>query len=278
MRGSPALCRELREDEAGTRPSYPRTLLNHEAHSRQVRSLTSALQGDPRTSGPAFIRHGDLSVNAAMVVGCCVLMWTMAQGIDLIAVASVVAVLLALLAWPAMVRRYASWRDGRDRDEDRVRQPSPDAGHTALGWVLLGLGLFTLTGALTSVVGSGSSGDSAMPGTLLAASARDLLGTPLVRDLAWWALPLAVAQLWAALELLAVSSRRWLVANLWGAAAVIVAVAANAGHLRALVDAPLAPQARGLTGMLMLLTPAVATLLLVNRQSLPKAIARMKRA
>ena len=87
-------------------------------------------------------------------------------------------------------------------------------------------------------------------------------------------MPLGLGQLWAALELLAVSSRRRLVASAWAVLALGYTTIQMAPDLKELLEAPIEARAAGFAAFAISITPAVATLLLVNRKPLPPDVAR----
>lgn len=234
----------------------------------QLTTGVRAVQGRASASAPALRRYGELGTQLALAGGIALLMWTLLWGVDLVAAAVAVAALLALLAWPSMVARYVSWRDTGDAEADRVRRSSPDGGLAALGWMLLGLAGFSLVGAVVAQAASPA----------VAAQGRTLLGAPIDHDLAWWTIPLALAQAWTALALLGVWPHRRRVATAWAIAAVLATITLRAGAIGAVLDAPLERRAIGVAALLAMLTPPVATLLLLHRRALPRAIARVRPA
>ena len=231
-----------------------------------------AVRGTAVNAASEFLRYGDVGIAIGAGAGGILTLWMFTMSLDIFSLALGVGVMLALMAWPAIVRRFVSWRQLADISSDVVRRRSPDAGVTALGWLLLA-GAAT---ALGSYVGD-ALGDSLGPrSTGLVA---ELAGLPFDRgrDAAWWELPLGLAQLWAALELLAVTPRRRLVASLWALAAVATTAITVGPDLADLLDQHITMRAAGFAAFLVAMTPAVATLLLVHRAPLPAAVARVKR-
>lgn len=228
-----------------------------------------AARGDAVNAAPDFLRYGNVGIAIGAGVGGLLTLWMFTVSIDIFAMAMGVGVMLALMAWPAIVRRFVTWRHLADVATDTVRRRSPDAGITALGWLLLAGAAMTLGSYVASALWVDTLGASS------AAMIMKLAGMPFNHAPGWWALPLGLAELWAALELLAVTPRRRLVASAWAAAAVVVTTVVMAPELEALLDAPIEPRTTGLAAFLIGISPAVATLLLVNRAPLPTAVAKV---
>ncbi len=232
---------------------------------RHVAIGVGALRGSPVSSGPAFVEYGNLGLAVGGIVGGLLLAWVALQSIDGVAMVTAVALMLALMAWPALVRRFVSWRELADVNSGTVRSPSPDRGATALGWMLLAGGAISTSTSLAALLGSEG----------MAMTVHSLNGIPFGLDPGWWALPLGLLQLWAALELLAVTPRQRLIGNAWALASVAVALVTRTETLLAAFDLPPRPQTVVVTAFLLAITPAIATLLLINRPAFPTAVARV---
>jgi len=232
----------------------------------QLRAGVKGVRGDALHAVNDFGRYGSLGTTLGGAVGGLITLWMLVVTLDLVVLLVGISILLALLAWPTTVRRFVAWRHLADLDADVVRRRSPDAGITALGWFLLGLASLSLAqGAATEIWGTSGSG----------AGIPALTGVPLLRDHAWWQTPLAALELWAALELLAVSDRRKLVATVWAVVA-LGALALQLGDGFALLRyGPLVSRATIWCAILLAATPAAATLLLVHRKVRPQAVARV---
>jgi hypothetical protein len=177
--------------------------------------------------------------------------------------------MLALMAWPAIVRRFVTWRHLADVATDNVRGRSPDAGLTALGWLLLAGACVTLGSYAAQLLWKDDLGGHTTE------MVKQMAGMPLNQERGWWVLALGLGELWAALELLAVTPRRRLVATAWGLAAVAATLIATAPHLARLLDLPFQDRAIGFATFFVGISPAVATVLLVNRATVPTAVARI---
>lgn len=230
-----------------------------------------AVRGTAVNAASDFVRYGDVGVVIGAVVGAVLTLWLFMESLDFFAMAFGVAVMLGLIAWPTIVRRFVIWRHLADVATDTVRRRSPDAGITALGWLLLGGAAIALGSYVAATLWE--SGIRARSATMVMYAASIPLDEN-SRD--WWTLPLGLAQLWAALELLAVTPRRRAVASLWALAALLATAIEWLPDLPDLAKLPLEQRAMGYAIFLLILTPAVATLLLVNRAQVPIATARIK--
>lgn len=239
-----------------------RSIIHFSVGARAVRGTAPNAAGD-------FIRYGDVGTAIGAGVGAVLTIWMFTVSFDFFAMALGLAILVALIAWPTIVRRFVTWRHLADVATDTVRRRSPDAGVTALGWLLLAGAALALSTYVAGLLwDSGLRARSADMVTTIG-------GVPYEIDEDWWSLPLGLAQLWAALELLAVTPRRRLVASAWSLATLITTFIVKAPSLDRLMSEPLPIRAAGFAAFFITITPAVATLLLVNRAPLPPAIARV---
>lgn len=230
-----------------------------------------AVRGTAVNAASDFLRYGDVGIAIGAGVGGVLTLWLFTMSLDIFALAMGVGVMLALMAWPSIVRRFVMWRQLADIAGDVVRRRSPDAGVTALGWLLLAGAASALGSYLAATLAEGMSARSLSLVT-------EMAGMPFGRSGAaeWWELPLGLAELWAALELLAVTPRRRLISSLWAVAAIAAITITMGPDLNDLLDQALVVRAGGFAVFFIALTPAVATLLLVNRAPLPAAVARVK--
>ena len=210
-----------------------------------------------------FLRYGSVGLVIGAGAGGLFMISLFVLSIDLFVLAAATGVLLALLAWPALVRRFVDWRRLGDIVDGTTRHRSRDGGVTAVGWLLLGSAALGLAQGLARAL-------TAMPGGELAV----MTGGNLAAATAWYALPLAALQLWAALEVLAVSDRRRWVASLWAVLALAVIAVDVVPDAGALLRASRDQSFFGWCAVLLAVLPAVATLVLVNRRIIPQAVAR----
>lgn len=219
-------------------------------------TAAGALRREPWAAGPAFVRWADRATVLGAVVGGAGVLFTLITTVDAIEAAQMVAVLLALLAWPLLVRRFVTWRELTEADRGGVVRPAPDGGLTALGWLLVA------TGAVTA--GNLAAAWLDTPHELLSwlLPVSGLFRSPPT----WWMTALVATQLWAGVALVRVSaSRRW-VATGWAVAQVAINLYEGRWVLTAL-DQPLrAVHLQGMAVLAALLALPVFTLVMVHRR------------
>jgi hypothetical protein len=183
-----------------------RSALHTIAGARGVRVIS----GDAGASIARYLSFGVLS--SAIVGGALFLIIAtgMAHAVTFLFLA--VAIHL-LLSWPLILRRF--FRERNLGQFVAAEQPrAPDAGLTALGWLLLALGVHQLAAALIG-------GDSA-------AEMAERVRSP------WWAVCVAITQVWAGLELVNMTDRYRLAASVYGAFASLVTLYVSWPQLQAM--------------------------------------------
>lgn len=189
-------------------------------HARAgARGLTSV---NPYAFSDATVKYTSWGFGTAILAGCVIFIILMknrgdASGMMLILLASYL-----LFAWPLIVRTFFQERSlmglGTDPAEAEFRR-SPDRGMTALGWLLLALGVVGLA--------------SALPGALfgLEGNLANMRGAELFAqgDLAaafgrsqWWSVVVGGVQVWAAFELINMTERWKSATMIYGAIATAV--------------------------------------------------------
>ena len=257
-----------------------------------VRSLIHVRAGLEGIAGASFDQHialgrryHDAGTGSAACVGAAVfvisLLGTHAAQLW-VALASGTAVGLALFAWPSLLRRFYMERNfevylvasQNGHDQPSFQRP-PDAGLTALGWLLVAASAPALALSVVAISVTGLSGTPGICGAL-----------DIETHALWWLLSLALPGSWAGVELVRMSPRRKLAAMVF------------AGVAGAMMIAPLGPDLGGpwaifeLTGqgaeasltalratLIYLLTVlAMATAIIAGRRSLPAAFVRVARS
>jgi hypothetical protein len=188
-----------------------------------------------------------------------------------------------LLIWPLVLRRFFTERNFSallSGAQGPSYRRAPDAGLTALGWLLLATGVYFLSQALPAALfkmpfdlaelftmGRGGGMDGEMAGQFGRSP--------------WWNVGVAAAQIWAAFELITMSDRYRLAASAYGAIATVVTVYLQWPLIKALKHlgggSPLGGD--GLSQFMivaLMVSLPVATLLLVNRNITPAAQARIR--
>ena len=227
-----------------------------------------AVRGTAVDAAGEFLRYGNLGVVIGGCVGGLFMLSMLVGSIDIFALMLGIGLLLALMAWPALVRRYVTWRHLADVATDTTRRRAPDAGITALGWLLLASAAMALSQGLAHQLSTWFEvrGDAVgmMTGAVL--STTD----------GWYVIPLGLIQLWAALEVLAVTPRRRVVASAWALLALLAVAIDTAPELDHVLHGDRTSWFLGSCALLLTCLPAIATLALVNRTVVPQAIARLR--
>lgn len=192
-----------------------------------------------------------------------------------VGIALVGGVCWMLLAWPLIVRRFFTERQFSEllaTDGVSRHRRAPDAGLTALGWLLLSHAV--LGGAYVIIA---LPFDGYVERELSAFTAIGGVGG--TRSL-WWSVVLVLVEGWAGCELICASRRARIVASVFGVAGAVLVVYISwptvaelqaaryfFGNLEAFRLGPIA----------MSLVIPIATLLLVNRKIAPTARARFRK-
>jgi hypothetical protein len=188
-----------------------------------------------------------------------------------------------LLVWPLVLRRFFTERNFSallSGSEAPNYRRAPDAGLTALGWLLLATGVYFMAQALPAALFK----MPVDPVSMLSLG-RDSMANDMAAQLArspWWNVGICAAQLWAALELITMSDRYRVAASAYGAIATVVTVYLQWPMLKALKQMGGAAVLGGgdevfrVIIVALSVTLPVASFLLVNRNVRPAAQARIR--
>jgi hypothetical protein len=229
----------------------------------------------------AAARYADFGVITAFVAGGSVLLMMMTGGADIVGILAVVLVGWLLIAWPMIVRRFFGERQFADMlagGDAPVHRRAPDAGLTALGWLLVALGTLAVASALpVAIFPEAATVASSDPLTTMFALGPTGFRSP------WWAVGSAALQLWAGVELIRMTDHHRVIASVYGVVAAAVAIYVNLPLFRAIdelgLEGVLNPREGGpvLLGSLAIgLVVPIGTVLLVNRRTAPTAQARYR--
>ncbi|HEU5059890.1 MAG TPA: hypothetical protein VFU21_25340 [Kofleriaceae bacterium] len=188
-----------------------------------------------------------------------------------------------LLIWPLALRRFFTERNFSallSGSEAPNYRRAPDAGLTALGWLLLATGVYFMAQALPAALFKIPFDLSALFSMGRSSGLEGDLASQLGRS-PWWNVGVCAAQLWAAIELITMSDRYRVAASAYGAIATVVTIYLQWPMLKMLKQmgggGPFAGDSA--TNVLILalsITLPVATFLLVNRNVKPAAQARIR--
>ncbi len=231
---------------------------------------------DTDSAGEAAARYYSFGVVSSVITGGALLVLLMMTSLHPVGLLMVGIVLWLLLLWPLLLRRFYTEKNFSvllAGSEGPVRRRSPDAGMTALGWVLLGLGVVGVAFALPQFAVDGSNPLATMLGGRAFAS-EAAASSP------WWSLGIAGVQLWAGYELTQMSDRYRLAANIYGAVATLVTIYLVWPTISNMELSGLGPMQwigslMSYCGVALALVVPVTTVLLVNRKITPTATARI---
>jgi hypothetical protein len=252
-----------------------------------VRSILHARAGLRGTSGidtdnasDSAARYYTFGVVSSVVVGAVLLVQIMMHRLHPADLMLVGVVIYLLLVWPLALRRFFTDRNfaallaGAHGPSYRR---APDAGLTALGWLLLATGLVLAAAALSGALFG--SEYNLVHWLLSSLAMSDAGALEVTARSPFWLVGLSMAQLWAAGELITMSDRYRAAATTYGAIAAVVVL-----YLAWPVLADLSRYGllAGPAGMLMyiqlawMLVLPLGTLVLANRNLTPVAQARLR--
>jgi hypothetical protein len=245
-------------------------------HVRAGIKGTSGIDSDGATDAAA--RYYSFGVVSSVIAGGALMVETIMTSMRPVGLVLVATVVYLLLAWPLALRRFFTERNFSALmagSEGPNRRRAPDAGLTAIGWLLLATGVFGLAISLpnaifhaevdlTRVILSGAFADL---GEAAAGAARS----------PWWSVGVALAQLWAAVELINMTDRHRLAANVYGVIAAVVTAYLYwpmVKDLDAFTRGPMA-SVPGFMQLALELVVPIGTIVLANRKLMPVAQARI---
>ncbi len=208
---------------------------------------------------------------ASAVVACCVLgMFAFETRSRALFVLQAMFVGYTLALWPLLVRRFFAER-GYSAFLHRGMEafaPAPDRGLTALGWLLLALGVLGLADALPTVL---LGADQRLVSGLIGANPMSLDLAQAAGRSPWWSVLLSAAQVWAALELVAMTSRHRLAGAVYGGGGALITLYLSMPLIEAMFRDLGRVLGGGVAGLLVFaqlaiaLVIPIATLLLITR-------------
>lgn len=199
-----------------------------------VRSVLHTVAGVRGTKGAdadgateSAARYYSFGVISAIVAGAALLVQFMMLGVGrgMMAVMMMIALLVyLLLIWPLSVRRFFTERNFSvllAGEEAPVHRRAPDAGLTALGWLLVAMGVMGLSQTLPGAL-FGGEGMGVLDQIFLGNAALETFGRS-----PWWQVGVGGLQLWAGLELANMTDRYKLAATIYGVIATVVTIYVN---------------------------------------------------
>jgi hypothetical protein len=224
-------------------------------------------------------RYANFGVIAAFCCGGALLLMLMSQRLDVGGLAMVCAMVWMLMVWPVIVRRFFADRQFADLlagPEAPLHRRAPDAGATALGWLLFAYAIYSASFAIPALAMPAADRANGGVESLVA-----LLSSSGATHLAWLSLPVIALQAWAGFDLVRATKSARSLATLYGVVAAAFALYTQWPLISALghgSDAGMGLEASTVQFMplaLSLVLP-IATVLLVNRQIAPTMRARFR--
>jgi hypothetical protein len=190
-----------------------------------------------------------------------------------------------LLSWPLILRRFYTERNFSALlagAEGPSYRRAPDAGMTAVGWLLLALGALQLAVAIPAAV-FGTADVSLALSTLLAGEpGADLAELASGSRSPWWSVGTGMAQVWAGLELVHMTDRHRLAPTIYGVVATLVTLYVLWPQLGQMQHSFVLGGMSGFGSvtvffqMAINLVVPIGTIALANRALLPTAQARLR--
>ncbi len=257
-----------------------RSILHTMAGLRGVRGI------DSDGASESASRYYSFGLVTSVITGGALLILVMKDGgTHPVALLFVVGVVYLLLTWPLILRRFYTERNfsallsGADAPNQRR---APDAGMTALGWLLLAVGVFDLASSLPAALSAHAGLDRVMF-WLARFGDSGALDTAGAARSPWWPVGIAMTAVWAGLELVHMTDRHRVAATIYGVVGSVATLYVCWPQLDGLAHAGRIigfEQALGsIFGFVLLalgLVLPVATALLANRKLLPTAQARIR--
>lgn len=216
-------------------------------------------------------RYANFGVISSFCAGGALLLVAMTSAVSVAGMALITGLVWLLMTWPLIIRRFFSDRQFVDLlagDAAPVHRRAPDAGLTALGWLLLAYAVYNASFTLPAMVMGGGDGGFTVLQDLFGGFDRSL----------WWNVGVMVLQAWAGYELIRMSPQSRIIATVFGVVGAGVAIYTSwplieeFKHMRGMMGA----SAIGIGPLALALILPVATLVLVNRKIAPTARARFR--
>jgi hypothetical protein len=243
---------------------------------RSIIHVQAGLSGLRETSVDRSVelanRYANFGVISAFCGGGAFLLFIMSQSFEITGMAVIAGLVWMLMAWPLIIRRFFSDRQFADLlagDNAPVHRRAPDAGLSALGWLLLALAVFSLSCSIPGLIAGSESGEL-----------RNLMmmGGSSGYQSMWWNIGTIVLQAWAGYELIRMSPQHRIIATVFGVVGAAVVIYTNLPLIRELkhMRGMMGGDAMAIAPLAMGLIIPIATLVLVNRKIAPTARARFK--
>jgi hypothetical protein len=221
-------------------------------------------------------RYANFGVIAAFCCGGAMLLMLMSASVNLIGLAVVCALVWMLMAWPLIVRRFFADRQFADLlagSDAPLHRRAPDAGATALGWLLFAHAAYSLSFAIPALAAPELANNDGGPEIMRALAA---MATASGGHVMFWSLGMVLLQGWAGFELVGASRRARAVATAYGVLSAGFALYVQWPQLDAMRHAVDMSASFAIMPLAISLVLPISTILLVNRRLAPTMRARFR--
>lgn len=243
---------------------------------------TRGIDSDGATESAS--RYYTFGVVSSVIAGGALFILFIPDGMHPLMLLFVGVVVYLLLSWPLILRRFYTERNFAallSGAEGPSFRRAPDAGMTAVGWLLLALGALQLGVALPSAIFGGPDTAHALLSLASGVSTGDLAELGTGARSTWWSVGMAMAQVWAGVELVYMTDRHRLAPTIYGVIASVVTIYVMWPQLQQLESYLAASAPGGLARvattfqMALSLVVPIGTIVLANRHLVPAAQARV---
>jgi hypothetical protein len=215
-------------------------------------------------------RYANFGVISSFCGGGALLLVAMSSAVSVGSMALVCGVCWMLMTWPLIIRRFFSDRQFADLlagDDAPIHRRAPDAGLTALGWLLLAMAVLFGAMKLPELFLSRDSDFYDLVGSLGGGASRSV----------WWSIGEYVLMGWAGFELIRMSPQSRIIATVFGVVGIGVAIYTNYPLIEAVKHMHgMRADAIALGPLAFALIIPISTIVLVNRKIAPTARARFR--
>lgn len=218
-------------------------------------------------------QYANLGLVSAFVTAGVLLIMVMSASVGFVGVLGVAVMGWLLAIWPTALRRFFAERQFANLlagDAAPIHRRAPDAGLTALGWLLLAIGAMMVSFAIVAIGGaSGYVGDDLVSRTI----------GPLLWGGAWQTALVGLLQLYAGFELVRMTQHHRITATVASGAiaAIELLMWSPSSQLLAEFNVDSSSASFFINSLLGPLGLALATVVLVNRKIAPMAHATVRR-
>jgi len=252
-----------------------------------ARSIVHTVAGIKGTRGidsdgatEAASRYYTFGIVSSVITGGAVFILSVPNGMHPLMLLLISVVVYLLLSWPLILRRFYTERNFAallSGAEGPSHRRAPDAGMIAVGWLLLALGALQLAGALPAALLGGPDLGHVPLALASGWAGSDLADLGAGDRSTWWSVGMAMAQLWAGVELVYMTDRHRLASTIYGVIATLVTVYVMWPQVQHLESFPAASAPSGLAQivgyvpMALSLVVPIGTIALANRNLVPTA-------